>query len=367
MLELLNVCLQVGDEIFIDDVSMTMEAGSINVLLGPTLSGKTTLMRLMAGLEKPDSGDIRMDGCSVVGQPVQKRNVAMVYQQFINYPTFTVYENIASPLRIAGVDKRSIDAKVRETAELLQLSAYLDRKPQSLSGGQQQRTALARALVKEAELVLLDEPLVNLDYKLREELRQVLARLFSESGAILVYATTEPSEALQLGGNTATLAAGKVTQFGVTLDLFRKPVDLVTAQTFSDPPLNVAPVTKTGHLFHLADVTFPIPAKYEGLEDGQYQLGIRPYHLYLDKLDDGYVEFRAQVTAIELTGSESFIHVEFEELQFMVIATGVSDLQIAAEISLYFSLQQVFIFDSQGLLVPASPAAEEKSQTVEPD
>src|SRR5262249_46377990 len=155
-----------------------------NILLGPTHSGKTSLMRLMAGLDRPTSGDIRFNGESVVGVPVQQRNVAMVYQEFINYPAMTVYDNIASPLRIAKVDKDTIDAEVRKAAELMKLIPYLGRTPLSLSGGQQQRTALARAIVKNADLVLLDEPLANLDYKLREELRAELPKIFERSGAI---------------------------------------------------------------------------------------------------------------------------------------------------------------------------------------
>ena len=138
----------------------------------------------------------------------------MVYQQFINYPSLSVYENIASPLRVSRVPRSEIETRVREAAKLLKLEPYLDRKPLNLSGGQQQRTAIARALVKRADLVLLDEPLANLDYKLREELREELPRVFAASGAIFVYATTEPTEALLLGGNTATLFQGRVTQFG---------------------------------------------------------------------------------------------------------------------------------------------------------
>ncbi len=246
MLELRNLSKKVGSSIHINDVSLKLEKGSLNVLLGSTLSGKTSLMRLMAGLDRPTSGEILMDGKSVLKTPVQKRNIAMVYQQFINYPAFSVYENIASPMRVAGVDKKTIDVKVREAADLMKLTPYLDRGVLNLSGGQQQRTALARALVKGAELVLLDEPLANLDYKLREELRVELPRIFAETGAIFIYATTEPQEALLLGGRTATLHEGCVTQFGQTIDVYNNPSNLETAQTFSDPPMNVIPMQKKG-------------------------------------------------------------------------------------------------------------------------
>jgi glycerol transport system ATP-binding protein len=280
-LVLQNVSKRVGAEEHILDVSLTLEKGSLNVLLGPTLSGKTSLMRLMAGLDRPTAGDILFDGRSVVGQPVQKRQVAMVYQQFINYPMLTVYENIASPMRVAGVDKATIDRKVRAAAELLKLVPFLDRTPLNLSGGQQQRTAIARALVKEAKLVLLDEPLANLDYKLREELRVELPRLFGETGAVFVYATTEPQEALLLGGRTATLSQGRVTQFGATIDVYGHPADLTTAQTFSDPPLNVVPMTKAGDRLSYDGKSIAAPPGTQALADGPYKIGIRPHHLML--------------------------------------------------------------------------------------
>ena len=155
----------------IRDVSLTLESGTLNVLLGPTLSGKTSIMRLLAGLDKPTTGKVLVNGKDVTGVDVRKRSVAMVYQQFINYPSLTVYENIASPLRVQGKPREEIETRVAEAARLLRLEPFLKRTPLQLSGGQQQRTAIARALVKGADLVLLDEPLANLDYKLREELR----------------------------------------------------------------------------------------------------------------------------------------------------------------------------------------------------
>ena len=215
-LELQGVTKVVEGQVHVHPTDLVLERGTMNVLLGPTLSGKTSLMRLMAGLDRPTRGRILWEGRDVTGMRVQDRKVAMVYQQFVNYPAMTVFENIASPLRLMGVDRAEIDRRVRETAAMMRLTPMLDRKPLDLSGGQQQRCALARALVKNAGLVLLDEPLANLDYKLREELRVEIPRIFAESGAIFVYATTEPEEALLLGGNTATLWQGRITQFGPT-------------------------------------------------------------------------------------------------------------------------------------------------------
>ena len=274
MLELVQVGKQVDGEQVLTDINLSLSAGQINVLLGPTLSGKTSLLRLMAGLDKPDSGDIRFAGKSVVGVPVQRRNVSMVYQQFINYPSLNVFENIASPLRVARIDRQTVARKVTAAAQSLKIEDLLDRTPAQLSGGQQQRVAIARALVKEAELVLLDEPLANLDYKLREELREELPRLFAEQGAVLVYATTEPSEALQLGGNTAVVYEGKLSQFGPTLEVFQAPRDIHTAQVFSDPPLNTLDITKSPQSIHMGGLTIPLTARLASLTNDNYRIGI---------------------------------------------------------------------------------------------
>ena len=353
MLELRNVSKKVGNTFHINDVSLKLEKGSLNVLLGPTLSGKTSLMRLMAGLDKPTSGDILMDGASVVKTSVQKRNIAMVYQQFINYPGFTVYENIASPLRVAGVDKVSIDKKVREAAELMKLTPYLDRGVLYLSGGQQQRTALARALVKGAELVLLDEPLANLDYKLREELRIELPRIFAETGAIFVYATTEPQEALLLGGDTATLHEGRITQFGQTIDVHNNPSDLVTAQTFSDPPMNVIPMQKQGAQFVFSQSKIDCPEDLSGLSDGSYSIGIRPHHLMLSEPKQSSVKIVAPVSTSEIAGSETFVHVVFDDIKLVILTHGVHRVDIGEQIQVYMDPVKFFIFDGENKLVSA--------------
>ncbi|SON57364.1 Maltose/maltodextrin import ATP-binding protein MalK [Hartmannibacter diazotrophicus] len=357
MLELRNVTKTVGRETHIADVSMRLEKGTLNVLLGPTLSGKTSLMRLMAGLDAPTSGDILMREVSVVGIPVRKRNVAMVYQQFINYPSLTVYENIASPLRLQGDDKATIDAKVKKAADLLRLTPYLDRTPLNLSGGQQQRTALARAVVKGAELVLLDEPLANLDYKLREELREELPKIFAETGAIFVYATTEPSEALLLGGNTATLSEGRVTQFGPTIDVFNRPADLITAETFSDPPLNSLEIRKSGQDFILGEgVQVTAPKAAASLGEGSYTIGFRPHHLYLDRPHDKAIAIEVPVAVTEISGSESFVHVDFADARWVALAHGVRGIQVDQRIPVYLDPERFFVFTPDGRLV-AAPGA----------
>lgn len=349
MLELRNVAKMVGNECHIHASTLTLHRGTLNVLLGPTLSGKTSLMRLMAGLDRPTSGSIHFDGIDVTGQPVQKRSVAMVYQQFINYPALSVYENIASPMRIAGRDANTIDREVRKAAELMKLTPYLDRLPANLSGGQQQRTALARAIVKNASLVLLDEPLANLDYKLREELREELPRLFAATGSIFVYATTEPSEALLLGGNTATLSEGRISQFGPTIDVYRNPSDIVTAKTFADPPLNTISLVRVGNTLRRNDETvIEVPAHLAEIPEGPCMIGFQPHHLSLVRSDATAAGLKARVIISEIAGSESFIHVESNGARWVMLEHGIKDIEAETLTDIFLDTRHLMAFDMDG-------------------
>jgi glycerol transport system ATP-binding protein len=349
-----HVTREVGAETHIRDVSLSLDKGSLNVLLGATLSGKTSLMRLMAGLDTPTRGRVLVDGRDVTSWPVQRRSVAMVYQQFINYPSLSVRENIASPLRVAGIPAADVEKRVTEAARLLKLEPYLDRRPLELSGGQQQRTAIARALVKRADLVLLDEPLANLDYKLREELREELPRIFAESGAIFVYATTEPTEALLLGGSTATLSEGRITQFGRTSDVYRRPNSVTTAQVFSDPPLNVIRATRTGeHVTLDTGITIPALGPFRRAADGNYLVGFRAHHLGLERPPGECIELDAEVSVVEITGSESFVHLGIGNHAFVALVPGIHRLDPGTRVNAYLDPRDVFLFDEAGNLAVA--------------
>ena len=346
MLELRDVSKRVAGEDHLSDVSLALEPGTLNVLLGPTSSGKTSLMRVMAGLDRPTSGRVVAEGRDVTGVSVRKRDVAMVYQQFINYPSLSVRENIASPLRVAGRDRATIEREVARAAGLLRLEPHLDRTPLELSGGQQQRTAIARAMVKGAALVLLDEPLANLDYKLREELREELPRLFAETGAVFVYATTEPSEALLLGGNTATLHEGRVTQFGPTVEVYRHPRDLATAAAFSDPPLNLLRAVKRGGSFEAGEVSIPAPAD---LPDGPCTLAHRPHHLSLAPKGAASVPLWPRVTVTEITGSETFVHLDHAGVAWTMLVPGIHAFEEGVAIEVHLDTRHLMVFGEDGL------------------
>lgn len=351
-IELKQISKQVGAETHIHPTDLVLETGGFNVLLGTTLAGKTTMMRLMAGLEAPTSGEVWFDGENVTGIPVQKRSVAMVYQAFINYPNFSVFDNIASPLRVARVARDDIRARVGKIAELLKLSPMLDRLPAELSGGQQQRTALARALVKNAPLVLLDEPLANLDYKLREELRDELPKLFEDTGATVVYATSEPLEALMLGGRTAALYEGRVTQYGDTAQVYRIPNNLLTARVFSDPPMNTAIVTKQDDKFLFGEAAhWPVSEKYAALPSGSYTLGIRPHHVTVsDRKAEGVV-VKGNVQIAEISGSESIVRAEVAGNSWVSQSRGVHAFEVGDTAELHMHVERCLYFNSDGKLL----------------
>jgi glycerol transport system ATP-binding protein len=319
------------------------------VLLGATQAGKTTLMRVMAGLDKPSTGRVLADGADVTGMPVRERNVAMVYQQFINYPSMTVADNIASPLKLRG--EQGIAQRVQELAEKLHIEPFLKRLPAELSGGQQQRVALARALAKKAPLMLLDEPLVNLDYKLREELRDELSQLFAAGESTVVYATTEPTEALLLGGYTAVLDAGELLQYGPTAEVFRKPKSIRVARAFSDPPMNLLPASAATLGVTLAagvNLSVPLPAT----ASSALTIGVRASALRVQP-QSGDVALPGHVELAEISGSDTFVHVATPVGELVAQLTGVHQFELGSSVTLYMNPARVYVFDANGGLLVA--------------
>lgn len=358
-LQLDAVTKQVGGDTHLSAMSLRFAPG-LTVLLGPTQAGKTSLMRLMAGLDRPTTGRVLEDDQDVTKTPVQQRSVAFVYQQFINYPSLTVFENIASPLRVQGkLRNDEIKRRVQETAALMRIDHLLDRLPVALSGGQQQRTAIARALVKESDLLLLDEPLVNLDYKLREELRAEMQNIFARRDAIVVYSTTEPQEALMLGGVTVVLDKGELLQTGPTLAVYHQPARQRVGEVFSDPPMNLLPVILEGERAVLSsEVRFGLPKHMATLKGGDYRLGVRANHLTLQPQNDNAVAIPAWVELAEISGSETFLHADHRDAggrNFRLIAqlTGVHSFDYGAQTTLYLDPNRLYAFDRTGQLAAA--------------
>jgi glycerol transport system ATP-binding protein len=354
-LELKDVSLLVEEQSYLNDISLKFEAGSFNVLLGRTLAGKTSLLRVLAGLDKPSHGQVFYNEQDVTGVAVQKRGLSMVYQQFINYPHLTVWENIASPLQLAKVSAGEITRRVKHIADMLHIGEYLQRLPLELSGGQQQRCAMARALVKDAGIVLFDEPLVNLDYKLREELRSELKALFKSRETIAIYATTEAHEALALGGTTTLLHQGKVLQAGLAQQQFAKPVNLYAADLYSEPPLNVfsASVDK-GVLQIQSPTSLADIAHLCNLPNGQYQFAIRPNHIYLQPNNTASIALRAKVDLAEISASETYLHVEVSvdsvqtSLSWTLHILSIMSFRPGSGIDIFLPLEDLFVFDLAG-------------------
>jgi len=358
ILELKQISLKVGAETHLYPLDLKLVPGSINVLLGPTQAGKTTLMRVIAGLDRPSSGQILVDGVDLTGVSVRERKLAMVYQQFVNYPAMTVYENIAAPLRMQHCAKQQIHQRVTEIAEKLHIDHLLQRLPGALSGGQQQRCALARALVKRAPLVLLDEPLVNLDYKLREELRTELASLFVDGKTTVVYATTEPQEALLLGGHTVVLDAGRIIQTGPTLATYSQPATVRAAAIFNDPPMNIlaASVEDEQHVRLASGPLLEIAAPALTLAPGtKCQVGIRCNHFALSQTQEAGVRNRldCRVELTELSGSETYVHLHHGAHSLVAQLPGVHVYAIDAAVQACVTPENVFLFDGAGQLLRA--------------
>jgi glycerol transport system ATP-binding protein len=342
---------RVGAETWLQPMTLAPQPGAVTVLLGATQAGKTSLMRIMAGLDVPTTGRVRVDGRDVTGTPVRERNVAMVYQQFINYPSMTVFDNIASPLKLRGDRGDALQRRVREIAARLHIEVFLDRLPAELSGGQQQRVALARALAKDAPLMLLDEPLVNLDYKLREELREELTQLFAAGQSTVVYATTEPGEALLLGGYTAVLDAGELLQYGPTAEVFHRPKSIRVARAFSDPPMNLLPAQIVAGGAQLRGGPM-LPMALPGAVGRTLTLGIRAGALRLASRP-GDITLPGLVELAEISGSDTFVHVHTLVGELVAQLTGVHDLAIGTAVTLQVSPAQVYAFDTAGDLLLA--------------
>lgn len=343
-------------ETHLETIDLELRPGSLTTLLGPLGAGKTSLLRLMAGLEAPSAGRILLDGREVHRVSPRDRNVGFVHQKFVNYPARSVFENVAAPLRQSGWTASETTARVQEVTRLLHIDALLQRCPDELSGGQQQRTALARALARPGGLLLLDEPLVNLDYKLREELRGELRALFREGEATIVYATSDPAEALALAGRTVVLDCGRVLQQGDALEVYRRPLSARVGELTSNPPMNLIPglleagqlrlgprsVAPAGHLAHLAS--------------GAYRFGVRPHHLSLERRSPADLSLEATVELAELSGSETFLHLRLEtEIETSCVAhrAGTWPRALGERLQVFLDPARMHTFAEDGTLVAA--------------
>jgi multiple sugar transport system ATP-binding protein len=319
-IEMKNIVKQYGDGFpAVNNVTIDVADGEFMILVGPSGCGKSTLLRMIVGLEDITSGDMLIGGERVNDQAPRDRNLAMVFQNYALYPHLTVYENIAFPLRLAKVPNDQVDAKVREASKTLELDEHLERKPGNLSGGQRQRVAMGRAIVRDAQAFLFDEPLSNLDAKLRGQMRTEIARLQKKMGITTVYVTHDQTEAMTLGDRVAVLRRGIMEQLGTPRELYDQPANLFVAGFIGSPPMNFLPATVKGDAVELPFGTVRIPKhKADKVADaGLLIAGIRPEYFedakVIDaaKLAEGST-FRATVDVTEWLGSEAFAYIPFE-------------------------------------------------------
>jgi len=333
------------------DVSVSIEDGQFVTFLGPLGAGKTTLLRIMCGIDRPDSGRIYYDGQDVTDIAVQKRPVAMVYQQFVNYPSMTLYENIASPLRVSRrkYSKGEIEKRVHESADLLGIRQILGHYPEEVSGGQKQRAAIARALTKDAKFIFLDEPLANLDYKLREELRGELKEILRRKGGVVVYATPEAVDALSMASHVGYIENGQLWQYGALKHVYRYPQFKEVGRYFSYPTMNILPGTvekyaKGAALVLSDDLRVDVSRIADQLDQEVYQVGIRAYNISTSKEHAEMVPFQAEVELSEELGSDTELHVRHNGQTLVVLLQEFARHEIGQKVTLYLDSTRLFLF-----------------------
>ena len=344
-----NLSYKPDEEFHLNEVSFNFKKGNIYTILGRTLSGKTTLLKTIAGLLTPDTGEMQFENKDFLKVPVWERNIAMVYQQFINYPHLNVFENVAFPLKQRKVDNQEINDLVFKSLNSVGLDGYENRKIQELSGGQQQRVSLARSLVKNAKILLLDEPLVNLDYKLREQLREEFKNIFSQGlseESIVVFSTTDPREAMELNGEVIVLDEGKVLQVGSAKEIFENPKTLKVAEIANDPPMNILRANIDSNKIKFEGIEVDVPNHLNNVKDKNFNLGIRASNIELS--DNG---FEFEVELAEISGSETLLHLKRGNTTIITSIEEVMDFNIHDKVKVNFDIHKVYAFNENGILV----------------
>jgi glycerol transport system ATP-binding protein len=345
-----NLTVKQGSDVHLDGLSLTLPGSGVVTVIGRTLAGKTTLLKVLAGLIAPSSGTLMSRGENLLAVPAWRRRVGMVYQQFVNYPHLSVRDNITFPLKRSGLAPAAIADKLSYVTDLLGLGPFLDRRPSELSGGQQQRVALARSLVKDTEFLLLDEPLVNLDYKLREQLRDEFRRIFHASdNRLVVYATTEPLEAMIMQGLVVVMHEGRVVQVGDYREVYRRPANTTAATIFNDPPMNLFEGRiEAGQVRIGGDTALAVPEHFRALTPGQYVFGARASEVTLG----GAVS--AEVALAEINGSTTVFHLDLPFGSLVLEREGVDPHAIGDRVGITLPVARFFAFDARtGNLVAA--------------
>ena len=344
-----------GNTEVIHGVDLEIEDNEFVVFVGPSGCGKSTLLRLIAGLEDITSGEIEIDGVQVNFLPPAKRGIAMVFQSYALYPHMNVFQNMSFGLRLAKTDKKIIDQKVLEAAEILQITELLERKPKELSGGQRQRVAIGRAIVRDPKVFLFDEPLSNLDAKLRVQMRIELTKLHRELNATMIYVTHDQVEAMTMADKIVVLRDGNVEQVGEPLDLYHSPANLFVAGFIGSPSMNFMDGRISGisdhnvefELDNLHKIQIPCSPGDETATGKSVRIGVRPEHLELTQNADA--QLQGKVFAVERLGGETYLYVNTEKNDEIIVhASGDKVIGIGDQVSIGFSPKDCHLFDNQG-------------------
>jgi multiple sugar transport system ATP-binding protein len=340
-----DVAKSFGDVEALRQLDLDVPEGAFFVLLGPSGAGKTTTLRMIAGLEKPDRGTIHLNGIDATTATPAERDLAMVFQSYALYPKQTAAGNIASPLRARRLTKSQIDDRVRQVAQLLHIEHLLERKPAQLSGGEQQRVALGRALVREPRAFLMDEPLTNLDLKLRVEMRTELTRIHRSLGRTFLYVTNDQVEALSMADQVAVLNEGRIQQVGAPTEIYDRPANRWVGTFVGSPRMNLLPCTANGRLsgsgWELPNPGFAVDG------DRRTLLGVRAEDLSLDVRDEA-ATLAGTVYAVEPLGDRTLVDIEIADQRIVVKAPPTASWRIGESVRAAVDLDRVHLFDAEG-------------------
>ena len=348
---------QFGANEILKDISFEVGEGEFCILLGPSGCGKSTLLRLIAGLEKPSSGEILFDGQRIEHLPPRERNIAFVFQSYALYPHMTVFDNLAFSLKLSGEPGAEIAAKVRDAARLLEIENLLERRPHSLSGGQRQRVALGRAIVRQPQIFLFDEPLSNLDAALRATMRVELARLHRRLGTTIVYVTHDQAEALTLGEKIIVLHQGSIQQIGSPADIYQRPANTQVASFVGSPQMNLlrGTVDGSGSIFHCGGVRLNLTAIFARplpqLAGNSVAIGVRPEDFQLAE-PTGQSWICGDVEIIEDLGSDRFLHVRCDSVELIARTGRESTVKQGDMVGFTVAPEQVHVFKDDKRIAP---------------
>ncbi|WP_336822357.1 ABC transporter ATP-binding protein [Sporosarcina sp. USHLN248] len=351
--ELINVSKSYDKQVnVISSINVTIEPGEFFVLVGPSGCGKSTMLRMIAGLEEITEGTLKIGDRVANDLPASRRDLSMVFQNYALYPHLTVQQNITFGLDVKRMKKEEQRAKAKEVAEMLGLTEYLGRKPRELSGGQRQRVALARAIVSETPICLMDEPLSNLDAKLRAHMRSEIRRLQRKLGITMIYVTHDQVEAMTMGDRIMILHEGKIQQVGKPIDIYNYPANPFVATFIGSPPMNLAPATfdkKTNELNVANQIKVSVQTDDLELGEGQnITVGVRPEHLQpVTSNDDIKEQFEVEVTNVEILGNETVFSFQMGESEWMAKWSGQWHIEIGDQLPVRISYDSFSIFDRE--------------------